>query len=225
MRASSFQQSSVRGLGMTSQGTRDKLVSRLRAKGISDEKVLRAIGNVPRHLFVDEALASRAYEDTALPIGLGQTISQPYIVALMTAELLKNGTPAKVLEVGTGSGYQAAVLSQLVPVVFSVERIDKLLRQARRCFHRAGLQGIYTRHADGRLGWPSQAPFDGIILTAAGTQLEEQLLEQLADGASLIAPLGDTGAQRLLKYTRAGDNYKQVEICDVSFVPLLSGLD
>ncbi len=225
MRSSSFQYPTAHGLGMTSQGTRNKLVSRLREKGISDERVLQAIGSVPRHLFVDEALASRAYEDTALPIGLGQTISQPYIVALMTAELLKNGIPDKVLEVGTGSGYQAAVLANLVTQVFSVERIDKLLRQARRCFHRAGLQNIYTRYADGRLGWPSQAPFDAIIVTAAGTQLEEKLLGQLAEGASLIAPLGTTGAQRLVKYTRNGDDFERIELCDVSFVPLLSGLD
>ncbi len=225
MRTSSLEYPSIHGQGMTSQRTRDKLVLRLREKGITDERVLEAIGKVPRHLFVDEALASRAYEDTALPIGLGQTISQPYIVALMTAQLLRNGIPEKVLEVGTGSGYQAAVLSHLVPQVFSVERIDKLLRQARRCFHRAGLRNIYTRHADGRLGWPSQAPFPAIILTAAGTQLEELLLEQLADGGSLIAPLGTAGAQRLVEYTRSGDVFERKDLCDVSFVPLLSGLD
>ena len=225
MHSSSFQYPSNHGMGMTSQRTRDKLVARLREKGITDERVLQAIGKVPRHLFVDEALASRAYEDTALPIGLGQTISQPYIVALMTAEILKNGIPDKVLEVGTGSGYQAAVLANIAPQVFSVERIDKLLRQARRCFHRAGLQNIYTRYADGKLGWPSQAPFSAIIITAAGTQLEEQLLEQLADGACLIAPLGTAGSQRLVKYTRIGDKFERVELCDVSFVPLLSGLE
>ncbi|MBE9548169.1 MAG: protein-L-isoaspartate(D-aspartate) O-methyltransferase [Proteobacteria bacterium] len=224
MRTPHLQQAAIHGLGMTSQATRNKLVARLRAKGISDERVLQAIAKVPRHLYVDEALSSRAYEDTALPIGSGQTISQPYIVALMTAELLKNGIPEKVLEVGTGSGYQAAVLAQLVPTVFSVERIDKLLREARRKFHRTGQRNIYTRHADGRLGWPTQAPFDAIILTAAGTQLEEDLLDQLADGASLIAPLGDAGMQRLVKYTRTGDDYQREELCDVSFVPLLSGL-
>ena len=224
MRTPIRQQSTAHGQGMTSQTARNKLVARLREKGISDERVLQAIASVPRHLYVDEAMSSRAYEDTALPIGLGQTISQPFIVALMTQELLKSGVPKKILEVGTGSGYQAAVLAQLVPQVFSVERIEKLLREARRTFHRTSQRNIYTRHADGRLGWPTQAPFDAIILTAAGTHLEEDLLDQLADEASLIAPLGDAGAQRLVKYTRSGDGFQREELCDVSFVPLLSGL-
>ncbi len=137
---------------MTSQGTRNRLVQRLREKGISDERVLQAIANTPRHLFVDEALASRAYEDTALPIGQGQTISQPFVVAQMTQALLANGIPAKVLELGTGSGYQAAVLAQLAEQVFTIERIDKILRTARRRFHTIGLHNIYTRHADGAGG-------------------------------------------------------------------------
>ncbi|MCF6262800.1 MAG: protein-L-isoaspartate(D-aspartate) O-methyltransferase [Xanthomonadales bacterium] len=218
------QHASIHGQGMTSKTTRDKLVFRLQEKGINDKRVLQAITDVPRHLYVDEALSSRAYEDTALPIGLGQTISQPYIVALMTQELLKNGIPKKVLEVGTGSGYQAAVLAQLVSQVFSVERIEKLLREARRTFHRTAQRNIYTRHADGRLGWPTQAPFDAIILTAAGTDLEEDLLDQLADGACLIAPLGGAQGQRLVKYTRQADEFTREELCDVSFVPLLSGL-
>ncbi len=151
------------GIGMTSQGTRDRLVQRLRNNGIQDEKVLQAVATIPRHEFVDEALSSRAYEDTALPIGLSQTISQPWVVAKMTEAILDGGAPLKVLEVGTGSGYQAAILASLVPKVFTVERIEELLKLARRRFHKLGLHNIYTRYADGHLGWPSQAPFDGII--------------------------------------------------------------
>ena len=168
-----------RGIGMTSQGTRDRLVRRLREHGIRDESVLRAIGSTPRHEFVDEALASRAYEDTALPIGLGQTISQPWVVAKMTEAVLDGGSPQKVLEVGTGSGYQAAILACLVPQVFTVERIEELLKLARRRFHKIGLNNIYTRYADGHLGWPSQAPFDGIVVTAAATHVPVELIDQL----------------------------------------------
>ena len=167
------------GIGMTSQGTRDRLVSRLRDNGITDEKILTAIAMTPRHEFVDEALSSRAYEDTALPIGQRQTISQPWVVARMTEAVMECGKLEKVLEIGTGSGYQAAILAALVPKVFTVERIEELLKQARRRFHKLGLNNIYTRHADGHLGWPSQAPFDGIVVTAAATELHEELLEQL----------------------------------------------
>ncbi|MDH3924342.1 MAG: protein-L-isoaspartate(D-aspartate) O-methyltransferase, partial [Xanthomonadales bacterium] len=188
-----------RGIGMTSQGTRDRLVQRLRNHGIEDERVLKAIAQIPRHEFVDEALSSRAYEDTALPIGLGQTISQPWVVAKMTEAILDGGSPQKVLEVGTGSGYQAAILASLVGSVFTVERIEELLKLARRRFHKLGLHHVYTRYADGHLGWPSQAPFDGIIVTAAATGIPPELIEQLRVGGVLVAPVERGGMQRLLK--------------------------
>ena len=178
-----------RGIGMTSQGTRDRLVQTLRQEGIKDERVLKAITQVPRHKFVDEALSSRAYENTALPIGQGQTISQPWIVARMTEALLDGGQPEKVLEVGTGSGYQAAILSHLVPKVFTVERIDELLKAARRRFHNLRLNNIYVRYADGHLGWPSQAPFDGIMVTAVAQGVPQELLEQLRIGGLLVIPV------------------------------------
>ncbi len=174
---------------MTSQGTRDRLVRRLRENGISNEKVLKAVATTPRHEFVDEALSSRAYEDTALPIGQSQTISQPWVVARMTEAVLECGQVDKILEVGTGSGYQAAILASLVPKVFTVERIDELLKLARRRFHKLGLHNIYTRYADGHLGWPSQAPFDGIVVTAAAREIPGELLEQLRVGGVMVAPV------------------------------------
>ncbi len=214
-----------KGIGMTSQGTRNRLVERLREKGIDDERVLQAIANTPRHLFVDEALASRAYEDTALPIGQGQTISQPFVVAQMTQALFADGKLEKVLEIGTGSGYQAAILALLVKQVFTVERIDEILRTARRRFHAVGLHNIFTRHADGAAGWPSQAPFDGIIITAATAKIPDELCEQLAEGASLIAPVGPPHLQQLLKITRTADGFEEEQLGGVVFVPLLSGLE
>jgi protein-L-isoaspartate(D-aspartate) O-methyltransferase len=213
-----------RGIGMTSQGTRDRLVSRLREHGIHDERVLRAVATTPRHEFVDEALSSRAYEDTALPIGLGQTISQPWVVAKMTEALLDGGTPQKVLEVGTGSGYQAAILAALVPVVFTVERIEELLKLARRRFHRLRLNNIYTRYADGHLGWPSQAPFDGIIVTAAASHVPLELIEQLKVDGVLVAPVEKNGMQRLLLIRRTEDGHEESDLGGVIFVPMLSGL-
>jgi len=213
-----------RGIGMTSQGTRDRLVETLRAEGIKDERVLKAITQVPRHKFVDEALSSRAYENTALPIGQSQTISQPWIVARMTEVILDGGNPKKVLEVGTGSGYQAAVLSHLVPTVFTVERIDELLKTARRRFHALRLNNIYVRYADGHLGWPSQAPFDGIMVTAAARSVPDQLLEQLAVGGLLVIPVEKNGQQRLLSIRRTEDGYSESDLGAVIFVPLLSGL-
>jgi protein-L-isoaspartate(D-aspartate) O-methyltransferase len=213
-----------RGIGMTSQGTRDRLVQTLRNEGIKDERVLKAITQVPRHKFVDEALSSRAYENTALPIGQSQTISQPWIVARMTEALLDGGSPKKVLEVGTGSGYQAAVLSHLVPTIFTVERIDELLKIARRRFHALRLNNIYVRYADGHLGWPSQAPFDGIMVTAAALSIPEQLLEQLAVGGSLVIPVEKNGQQRLLSVRRTEQGFDETDLGAVVFVPLLSGL-
>lgn len=209
---------------MTSQGTRDRLVQRLRDTGISDERVLRAIGTIPRHVFVDEALSSRAYEDSALPIGQSQTISQPWIVAQMTQIVMDGGSPEKVLEVGTGSGYQAAILACLVPQVFTVERIEKLLKLARRRFHRLRLNNIYTRHADGHLGWPSQAPYDGIVVTAAGTDIPPQLLQQLKVGGILVMPVDRRGIQRLLSVRRTETGFEEKDLGGVIFVPLLSGL-
>jgi protein-L-isoaspartate(D-aspartate) O-methyltransferase len=212
------------GIGMTSQGTRDRLVRRLRAKGISDERVLKAISAVPRHEFVDEALSSRAYEDSALPIGLSQTISQPWVVARMSEAILEGGQSEKVLEVGTGSGYQAAILSMLIPQVFTVERIEELLKQARRRFHRLGMNNIITRHADGHLGWPSQAPFDGIIVTAAATAVPDELTEQLAPGGVLVLPLERNGMQRLLSIHKTEEGLEEKDLGGVIFVPMLSGL-
>lgn len=213
-----------KGIGMTSQGTRDRLVRRLRENGIKNEKVLMAIATTPRHEFVDEALSSRAYEDTALPIGQSQTISQPWVVARMTEAVLESGPMDKVLEVGTGSGYQAAILASLVPKVFTVERIDELLKLARRRFHKLGLHNIYTRYADGHLGWPSQAPFDGIVVTAAAAEIPDELLEQLRVGGVVVAPVERRGMQRLLAIRRTGDGFEEEDLGGVIFVPLLSGL-
>ena len=216
--------SESRGIGMTSQGTRDRLVTKLRNDGIKDERVLKAITQVPRHEYVDEALSSRAYENTALPIGQSQTISQPWIVARMTEALLSVGKPKKVLEVGTGSGYQAAILSHLVPTVFTVERIDELLKLARRRFHRQRLNNIYVRYADGHLGWPSQAPFDGIIVTAAAMSVPEELLEQLSMDGLLVIPIEKNGQQRLITMRRTEDGFEESDLGAVVFVPMLSGL-
>lgn len=213
-----------RGIGMTSENTRQRLVSRLRDKGIRDERVLAAIGETPRHLFVDEALSSRAYEDTALPIGRGQTISQPYVVALMSQAVLGGGRPSKVLEIGTGSGYQAAILAALCDKVFSTERIGELVRSARQRFHKLGLHNIYTRHADGLNGWPTQAPFDAIVVTAGGV-IPESLLEQLAVGGVLVAPEQGDGQQRLVRTTRTACGYEREDLGAVIFVPLLEGLE
>ena len=213
-----------RGIGMTSQGTRDRLVQTLRKEGIGDERVLKAITQIPRHKFVDEALSSRAYENTALPIGQSQTISQPWIVARMTEAILDGGQPEKVLEVGTGSGYQAAILSQLVPKVFTVERIDELLKFARRRFHNLRLNNIYVRYADGHLGWPSQAPFDGIMVTAVTQSVPQELMEQLRIGGLLVIPVERNGQQRLITVRRLEDGFDETDLGAVVFVPLLSGL-
>jgi protein-L-isoaspartate(D-aspartate) O-methyltransferase len=213
-----------KGSGMTSQGTRDRLVQRLRDHGIADERVLKAIANVPRHEFVDEALSSRAYEDTALPIGLSQTISQPWIVARMTEVVLNGGSPGKILEIGTGSGYQSAILASLVAQVFTVERIEELLKLARRRFHHLRLNNIYTRHADGHLGWPSQAPFDGIVVTAAAVEVPVELMQQLRVGGILVIPTERNGSQRLLSIRRTENGFEEKDLGGVIFVPLLSGL-
>ncbi len=211
------------GIGMTSLRTRDRLVARLREEGIRNPAVLEAIREVPRHLFVDEALASRAYEDTALPIGFGQTISQPYIVALMTEAVLAEGSPQSVLEVGTGSGYQAVVLSRLVPKVYSVERHAKLLQRSRQLFRELRIYNIKTNLSDGSWGWPGHAPYDAIVVTAAPLEVPQALLEQLADGGRLVIPVGDRGGQELRVITRNGDRFEESHLAWVSFVPLVPG--
>ncbi len=207
---------------MTSQRTRDRLVMRLRDEGIRDRDVLDVMRNIPRHLFVDEALASRAYEDTALPIGYNQTISQPYIVAAMT-ELVIANRPAKILEVGTGSGYQAAVLSGLVDKIYTVERIAPLLTLARQRFRRLGLRNIRAIHSDGTVGWPDFAPYDAIIVTAGSEHIPDALLHQLAPNGRLIIPVGRRDRQRLTMVTRKGDAFEQEDLDPVTFVPLLRG--
>jgi protein-L-isoaspartate(D-aspartate) O-methyltransferase len=214
--------SHIRGIGMTSQRTRDRLIERLREKGIRNEQVLEVIRRTPRHLFVDEALSSRAYEDTALPIGFNQTISQPYIVARMTEILLANN-PQKVLEVGTGSAYQAAVLAQLVPKVFTVERILALLPMARQRLRELNLRNVSLKQSDGTWGWPQQAPFDAILVTAAPAEIPKALLDQLVDGGRLVIPVGAGSAQTLAVITRHGDQYSREDLEPVSFVPLVGG--
>ena len=211
----------LKGIGMTSQRTRDRLIQRLREEGIEDENVLHVMGQVPRHIFVDEALASRSYEDTALPIGHGQTISQPYIVARMTELLVSNGPVKKVLEVGTGSGYQTAILSPFVEQVYTVERIAPLLEQAKQKHKALSLKNIRYLLSDGSWGWSQHAPFDVIIATAAPEEIPNELIEQLADGGRLIIPHGSSSQQRLSVIERNGDNFNRTDLDMVSFVPLV----
>jgi protein-L-isoaspartate(D-aspartate) O-methyltransferase len=220
--------SAFKGEGMTSQRARDRLAATLKESGIRDPRVIEVIRNTPRHHFIDQALHSRAYENTALPIGHGQTISQPWVVARMTEALLEHfngGVPQKVLEIGTGSGYQAVVLAALVGQVFTVERIEELLRQARRRFRQLGLTNVRSRHDDGKLGWPDQAPFDAIILTAAGDAIPSQVLDQLSPDGVLVAPVGSPSNQMLLRIRGDGQgDFIQEELGAVSFVPLLGGI-
>ncbi len=211
------------GIGMTSARTRDRLVQRLKDHGIRNTDVLNQIRNVPRHLFVDEALASRAYEDTALPIGLGQTISQPYVVARMTEALLDDFDGETVLEIGTGCGYQTAVLAPLVKKIYTVERIRELLRKTRQRLRDLDIYNVQFRPGDGWKGWPKYAPYDGIIVTAAAPVLPEKLLEQLAPGGRMIIPVGQPGWQELTVVTRKDDHFEQFTLDAVSFVPLVPG--
>lgn len=212
------------GIGMTSRRTRTRLVERLRAGGVRDEAVLEIMRDTPRHLFVDEALASRAYEDTALPIGFGQTISSPYMVARMTEVLLSRGPLDRVLEIGTGSGYQTAILARLAGAVYTIERIDALLTRARWRFHQLRLRNITTRHGDGQSGWPEHAPYDGIIAAASPAEIPAPFLAQLAPGGRLVMPLGAAASQQqLLSITRTPEGYVREELQAVSFVPMLTG--
>ncbi|MDE1460373.1 protein-L-isoaspartate(D-aspartate) O-methyltransferase [Spartinivicinus poritis] len=215
----------LNGIGMTSKRTRERLVSRLQKEGITSSKVLDTIQQTPRHIFVDEALSHRAYEDTALPIGFSQTLSQPYIVARMTELLIAGGPLQRVLEVGTGSGYQTAVLAQLADEVFSVERIRALQKKAAKRLNLLGLHNICLKVADGHMGWEQQAPFDGIMVTAAPAQLPQLLIDQLAVGGRMIVPVGNDEEQILYLVTKtaAGEQIREIE--KVRFVPLLAGLD
>ncbi len=215
----------LRGAGLTSQRARDQLAAVLRESGIADPRVIDVMRNLPRHHFIDQALHARAYENTALPIGHGQTISQPWVVARMTEALLEFGVPQRVLEIGTGSGYQAAVLAALIPEVFTVERIEELLRQARRRFRQLGLTNLRSRHDDGKLGWPDEAPFDGIILTAAGDTVPSRVLDQLTPTGVLVAPVGSPSRQTLIRMRGDGHgDFDLEELGAVSFVPLLGGI-
>jgi protein-L-isoaspartate(D-aspartate) O-methyltransferase len=212
------------GIGMTSLRTRDRLVQRLREQGISNLAVLDRIRNVPRHIFVDEALGSRAYEDTALPIGFGQTISQPYIVARMTEALIEFGSVDKVLEVGTGCGYQTAVLAPLVGKIYSVERIAPLVARAKQRLKELEIKNVKLKHGDGILGWKSVAPFDAILVAAAPLTVPEALLQQLRVGGRLIVPIGPEGEQELLRFTRREQKIDRASLGPVAFVPLLGGI-
>jgi protein-L-isoaspartate(D-aspartate) O-methyltransferase len=216
------------GIGMTSARTRERLIDRLKSEGIKNPAVLERVRAVPRHLFVDEALASRAYEDTALPIGFGQTISQPYIVAAMTEALIE-GTEGKklkrVLEIGTGCGYQTAVLAPLVQHIYSVERIAALLQRARSVLAELKITNVSLRHADGFHGWRSQAPFQGIIVAAAPELVPPELYEQLDEGGRMVIPIGARGRQTLLRVTRVGNEFHREELLPVSFVPFVEGTE
>ncbi len=213
-----------RGIGMTSMRTRNRLVDRLKDEGIKSQAVLEVIRNTPRHIFVEEALASRAYEDTALPIGLGQTISQPYIVARMTEILLEDGPLKSVLEVGTGSGYQTAVLAQMVGRVYSVERIGPLLEQARARMREMGLKNTRMKLSDGGMGMPEYAPYDGIMVTAAPAGIPLALVDQLQEGGRMVLPVGPDREQILVKVTKTKDGYEKEMLEQVTFVPLLGGV-
>ena len=218
----------LQGIGLTSRRTRERLVDDLKASGIKDEAVLDVIATVPRHIFVDEAIAHRAYEDKALPIGHGQTISQPYVVARMTAALLGSlrragREPRRVLEIGTGSGYQTAVLASLVETVFSVERIRDLLERARTRLRAMDVHNVRLRHDDGNLGWAAEAPFDAVLVTAGASHVPDALMEQLRDGSPLVIPVGRGDVQQLLLLERDGDAWRQQTLEDVRFVPLVKG--
>jgi len=212
------------GIGMTSARTRDRLVQRLREQGIANLAVLERVRNVPRHIFVDEALGSRAYEDTALPIGYGQTISQPYIVARMTEALLEGSTAENVLEVGTGCGYQTAVLAPLVGRLYTIERIEPLLTRARERLKELGIRNVRFRHGDGTLGWSAHAPYDGILVAAAPLTVPEALIRQLKIGGRLIVPIGPEGEQELVRFTRGEPRVERESLGPVAFVPLLGGM-
>jgi protein-L-isoaspartate(D-aspartate) O-methyltransferase len=214
----------LQGIGMTSRRTRERMVNRLKEQGITNPAVLKVMLETPRHIFVEEAFASRAYEDTALPIGFSQTISQPYIVARMTELILEQGVPAKMLEVGTGSGYQTAVLAQLVGRVHSVERIYPLQQRARHCLQDLHLRNVRLKHCDGGWGWEEYAPYDAILVTAAPSEVPDPLLQQMARRSVMVLPVGDGRTQVLRRIVRTEVGYQAEDIEPVVFVPLLSGV-
>jgi protein-L-isoaspartate(D-aspartate) O-methyltransferase len=210
---------------MTSQRTRDRMIERLVGQGISNKAVLNIIRGTPRHIFLDEALSHRAYEDSSLPIGFQQTLSRPYIVARMTELLLVNGPRERVLEVGTGSGYQTAILAQMVARVFSVERIRPLQEKARQRLRQLGLHNVHLRHADGGMGWKDRGPFDAILSAAAPAEVPQDLLDQLAIGGRLVIPVGPQGKQQsLYVYDKTEDGIEAQMIEPVLFVPLVAGV-
>tara|TARA_Y100000758_G_scaffold248990_2_gene185125 strand:- start:1457 stop:2125 length:669 start_codon:yes stop_codon:yes gene_type:complete len=211
----------ISGIGMTSARTRNRLVSRLKDQGITSNEVLEQILNVPRHLFVDEALSTRAYEDTALPIGMGQTISQPYIVAKMTEAIFRNNKRNKILEIGTGCGYQTAVLSPFYKKIYSVERIPEILRKTKKRLRNLNIYNVNFRLGDGWKGWPKYAPYDGIIVSAAANEVPKNLLKQLIDGGVLVIPIGATGKQELQLIEKNDKIFKYTSLGYVSFVPLV----
>ena len=211
------------GIGMTSQRTRERLVDQLITLGVQDVRVLDVMRSTPRHLFLDEALAHRAYEDKSLPIGHNQTLSRPYTVARMSELLLASCAAKKVLEIGTGSGYQTSVLAQLVPRLLTMERIEPLLDRARDRLQQMGIHNVVYKHGDGYEGWPAREPFDGIMVTAAPSQVPQALQWQLAEGGCMIIPVGDDD-QYLLKITRSGNHFSKQKIEAANFVPLVNGL-
>ena len=214
----------IEGIGMTSRRTRERMVARLREQGIRNPDVLQVMLETPRHLFIEEAFASRAYEDTALPIGFNQTISQPYIVARMTELLLAAGPLDKVLEVGTGSGYQTAILAQLVNRVYSVERIYPLQQRARRCLQDLNIRNVRLKHSDGGWGWDEYGPYDGILAAAAPSEIPETLLTQMGRRSVMIIPVGQGRTQTLKRITRSESGFAAEEIEPVTFVPFLTGV-
>nr|VFJ96431.1 MAG: protein-L-isoaspartate(D-aspartate) O-methyltransferase [Candidatus Kentron sp. LFY]VFJ98929.1 MAG: protein-L-isoaspartate(D-aspartate) O-methyltransferase [Candidatus Kentron sp. LFY] len=216
---------SFRGIGMTSQRTRDRLIQQLRQEGVSDERVLAVLRELPRHIFVDEALAGRAYENTALPVGHGQTISQPFIVARMTEAIIADRQPEKVLEIGTGCGYQTAVLAKLVGQVFTVERISALSVGARERLWALGINNVHMKHGDGNEGWVENSPYDAIMVTAAPAEVPKALLQQLVPDGRMVIPVGaERESQKLLLISRSGQHFDEQVIEDVIFVRMLSGV-
>lgn len=214
---------SLQGIGMTSRRTRERMVHRLEEQGITSNKILDVMRHTPRHIFVDEALSSRAYEDTALPIGFNQTISQPYIVAKMTELLLEFGRLTKVLEIGTGCGYQTAILAQLVEFVYSVERILPLQKKAKNHLWDLKLKNISYLHSDGGWGWSEHAPYDGILVAAAPSEIPEMLLEQMAVGGIMVIPIRKGSGQELQRVIRTECGFEIEALEPVTFVPFLSG--
>ena len=212
------------GIGMTSDSSREKLVSMLKSEGIKNSDVLRSMRSIPRHIFVDEAIASKAYDNTALPIGKSQTISHPLIVAKMT-EIIMKYKPKRVLEIGTGSGYQASVLSLLVDKVYTIERIEYLHKKSKKIFQKIGFKNIYTKYADGNIGWTQKSPFDAIIVTAGAINIPDTLMNQLSNNNGiLVSPVENSGKQYLKSITKNNDHYKEEIHGIVKFVPLLSGI-